>query len=179
MGQSILQRVAGGDRGAMDECVDRYGRLVRAIAARVFGQLADVDDAVQEAFAAIWMNASRFDGMRGSEHGFVAMIARQRAIDHLRRSRRASRLGYGTEPIEWFENEPPVDPEETRQEMGPVEVAFDHLSSDQQRVVRLALMHGLTREQIARHVGCPVNTVKSHFRRGLNRLRDQLCVAPG
>jgi RNA polymerase sigma-70 factor (ECF subfamily) len=161
----------------MEECIDCYGRLVRGIAGRVFTHQADADDAVQEAFAAIWMNAVRYDASRGPEHGFVAMIARQRVIDHLRRVKR--NLLHAAGSLEVHQPELTWRDEESGYDMAPVQAAFDRLKPAQQRVIRLALQHGLTREQIGRYTECSPNTVKSHMRRGLERLRDYLGATAG
>jgi len=172
--QAILDRVARGDNHAMEECFDSYGRLVRGIATRVLNQQADADDAVQEAFAAIWMMAGRFDRMRGSERGFIAMIAKQKVIDHLRRLQRSPLQRAAS--LDRHAAELPSRADDIGDDMAPIHAAFNRLNTDQQRVIRLALQHALTREQISRHTEYSVNTVKSHMRRGLQRLREHLGV---
>src|SRR5215471_13283167 len=81
---ALLTRVAGGDPGAVRDCLARYGGLVWSIARRFEGH--DAEDAVQEIFLDLWKSAARFDAGIASEPAFVAMIARRRLIDR-RRSR--------------------------------------------------------------------------------------------
>ena len=87
VGQSILERIAGGDERAVKECLDRYGNLVWSIVRRMTAP-ADAEDAVQEIFVDLWKSAGRFEPERSSEAGFIAMIARRRMIDRLRSEER-------------------------------------------------------------------------------------------
>ncbi|MCX5746449.1 MAG: sigma-70 family RNA polymerase sigma factor, partial [Proteobacteria bacterium] len=80
----LLARVAVGDRGALRECLDRYGGLVWSIARRF--EASEAEDAVQEIFVDLWKSAVRYDPEVASEPTFIAMIARRRLIDR-RRSR--------------------------------------------------------------------------------------------
>jgi RNA polymerase sigma-70 factor (ECF subfamily) len=86
--QAILQRIASGDRTAVDDCLKAYGGLVWSIARKMLRNTEEAEDAVQEIFIDIWKNAERFDASRASETTFVAMIARRRLIDKIRYSTR-------------------------------------------------------------------------------------------
>ena len=48
--EPLLTRIANGDTGAVDECIDRYGGLVWSMARRLSSSVADAEDAVQEIF---------------------------------------------------------------------------------------------------------------------------------
>src|ERR1700744_4587759 len=87
MSPSVLQRIAGGDPAAVRECIDQYGPLVWSIARRLSRTPADAEDATQEIFLDIWRSAGRFDASKGSDKVFIAMIARRRLIDCLRKTR--------------------------------------------------------------------------------------------
>lgn len=173
---SILQRVANGDAAAMPDCLETYGGLVWSIARRFLGRAEDAHDAVQEVFIAVWESAGRFNPELGSESTFVAMIARRKLIDRLRKRTREARLGdelraeatVGAEEVSTTAD-PAIkdDADKARQ-------AMEELSEGQQRVLRLAINHGLTHEQIATHTGLPLGTVKTHARRGLMRVRELL-----
>ena len=76
--------VAGGDAGAVRECLDAYGGLVWSLARRLSPGEAEAEDAVQEIFIELWSKAGRYDEGRASETTFVAMIARRRLIDRWR-----------------------------------------------------------------------------------------------
>src|SRR6202000_2241380 len=97
MTPSMLQRIASGDSAAVRECIDQYGPLVWSIARRLSRTPSDAEDATQEVFLDIWRSAGRFDASQGSDKVFIAMIARRRLIDRLRKS----------------SAEPPMDPLES------------------------------------------------------------------
>ncbi|MGE3466461.1 MAG: RNA polymerase sigma factor, partial [Pyrinomonadaceae bacterium] len=88
MTQAILQRVADGDRTAVEDCLKQYGGLVWSIARKMLRNSDEAEDAVQEIFLDVWKNAKRFDETRSSETTFIAMIARRRLIDRIRFSTR-------------------------------------------------------------------------------------------
>ena len=86
MSSSVLQPIASGDPAAVRECLDQYGALVWSLARRLSRTAADAEDATQEIFLDIWRSAGRFDASQGSDRVFIAIIARRRLIDRLRKT---------------------------------------------------------------------------------------------
>jgi RNA polymerase sigma-70 factor (ECF subfamily) len=172
--QTLLQRVAAGEMAAMQECIDEYGGLVWSLARRFCPSPAEAEDAVQEVFIAVWENAGRYDEEKGAEVTFVAMIARRRLIDRGRKYERREKLVTHLKSEQ--EGRPPgrTDDTTTGDEAERALEAMEQLSPDQQRVLRLAIHHGCTHEQIAGITELPLGTVKTHARRGLMRVRDLL-----
>jgi RNA polymerase sigma-70 factor (ECF subfamily) len=84
----LLSRVAAGDKDAVEACLTRFGNLVWSLARRFLASRADAEDAVQEIFIELWSSAARYDSSKSSETTFVAMLARRRLIDRLRKSKR-------------------------------------------------------------------------------------------
>ena len=171
----LLQRVGRGDAQAVRECLTRYTGLVWSLARRLTYTAAEAEDAVQEIFVEIWKNAGKYDPAIASETAFVAMIARRRLIDRKRRNeRRLDRQTLPeTVPGQDDQNfERPGLSEDARRAVD----AMKSLTPDQQRVLRLSIMHGLSHEKIATSTGLPMGTVKTHARRGLIRLRELLKV---
>lgn len=176
MEESILQRVANGDPGAVQACIDRYGGLVWSLARRWNRSQADAEDAVQDVFVSLWRNAERFDPDVAKEATFVAMIARRRLIDRMRKT--------GRRPTEATLNEDAAGASEpgggvsteVGEDAARAERAMSELSDSQQRVLRLSIMHGLSHERIAAATGMPLGSVKTHIRRGLIRMREILAT---
>lgn len=174
----LLQRTAQGDPVAVRECIDRYGGLVWSLARRLLFSDAEAQDAVQEVFIEIWKHAGRYDPAIASETAFVAMIARRRLIDRRRRSSRSPEresLEDHAETIAFV----PSGPAENADEIAQATTALLQLSSQQQKVLRLSIYQGLSHERIARAIGLPLGTVKTHARRGLLKLRALLEASRG
>ena len=79
-GAAILERLAGGDSGAMTELVEKFGDLIWSLARRYFGTSPIAQESVQEAFLSLWSSAGRFRPGRGSELTFVLTVARRRMV---------------------------------------------------------------------------------------------------
>lgn len=174
--RSLLQRVAAGDRAAVRECIDRFGGLVWSLARRGGFSEAESEDAVQEIFVELWRHAGRYDPGVASEAAFVAMVARRRLIDRRRRlSRRPDQHPMPESPEGTVEAG--YAGAQTSEEAGRAARAMEQLAPDQQRVLRLSIVHGLSHEKIATALGMPLGTVKTHARRGLTRVREMLGVA--
>jgi RNA polymerase sigma-70 factor (ECF subfamily) len=173
LAEAVLNRIASGDRDAVQDCLDRYGGLVWSIARKLLRNTDEAEDAVQEVFIDIWKNAGRFDPARSSETTFIAMIARRRIIDRIRRSARR----ISAEPIEEMIAEPEIAGGRTIQisvEAKQAAEALRELKPDQRRVLQLSIVHGLSHQEIADATGMPLGTVKTHARRGILQARKVL-----
>ncbi|MFO0376427.1 MAG: sigma-70 family RNA polymerase sigma factor, partial [bacterium] len=110
-----------------------------------------------------------------SEETFVAMIARRRLID---RRRRSSRRLASTEDADVGQSMAPASDNQRRfadNELAARALeAMAELRPEQQLVLRLAIMQGLSHDQIAKVTGIPLGTVKTHVRRGLIALRESM-----
>ncbi len=168
----LLVRIARNDLSAVQPCLEQHGPLVWSLARRMTSNSADAEDAVQDIFASVWRSAGRFDPTRASETAFVAMIARRRLIDRIRASRR-EREGRSFEVQ--LDALPTLGASaETCVEARRAAQLLESLPEERRRVLRLALIEGLTHAQIAERLEMPLGTVKSHARRGLAALREAL-----
>lgn len=162
-------------RVLFQHCADR----VYSVALRLLRLPEDAEEVVSDVFQQAWRDASRFDAGRGSVEAWLLKIAHSRSIDRLRR--RAAR------PDEGAELHPDQAPgaytacEETQTRMlelyesgGMLHRALSNLSAEQHRCIGLAFMEGLSHQEIAERLEWPLGTVKSHVRRGMLALRNQL-----
>lgn len=174
--ESILARIAAGDSPAVQECMDVYGGLVWSLARRFTKSAAEAEDAVQEVFLDIWKSASRFDGSRASEKTFVAMIARRRLIDLLRRSEVRPKLVPIPEHMDFADEE--HQRIEHSAELSNAERALATLRPAQRRVLLMSVYEGMSHGEIVSATGMPLGTVKSHIRRGLAEVRAAMAREP-
>jgi len=149
-------------------------------AVRVLGDRAAAEDVVQDVFLALWRDPTLFDPARGSLAGYVAMMARSRAVDRMRSQTAArsavERLGYRDEARPGVE-EGPSDAVARRDEAGRVLEAVADLPAPQRDAVLLAFGRGLSAAEIARASGVPLGTAKSRLRLGLEKARESLTEA--
>jgi len=168
----VLPRIAAGEPDAVQECIDRYGNLVWTIARRFTRSASEAEDAVQEVFIDLWKSAGRFDPGRSTEAAFVAMVARRRLIDHLRRAERRPQTteipdGYEIAGMD-------ADQVETNADAALAARALEKIKPEQRSVLMMSVYHGMTHAQIVEETGLPLGTVKSHIRRGLAEVRRLL-----
>jgi RNA polymerase sigma-70 factor, ECF subfamily len=171
--QTILQRIGSGDQNAVQECLKSYGGLVWSIARRMLRNQEDAEDAVQEIFLDVWKNAARFDPSQASETTYIAMIARRRLIDRIRHVQRR----ISADSLDDILAEPSVRTDHTVQtnvEAREAAKAMDQLRPEQQQVLQLSIVHGLSHQEISEATGMPLGTVKTHARRGLIQIRELL-----
>jgi RNA polymerase sigma-70 factor (ECF subfamily) len=152
--------------------MDVYGGLVWSLARRLSQSAADAEDATQEIFLDIWKSAARYEARLGSEAVFVTTIARRRLIDRLRaRKRRPPTEEFDEEAVA---AEPVFDPPDS----GPLAAetalaarALAQLGEAERQVLLMGIVDGMTHSEIATATGKPLGTVKTHMRRGLNKIR--------
>src|SRR5258708_9816525 len=82
---ALIARIRAGDQSAMADLYDRYAGVVYGVALRVLTSTAAAEDVVQEVFLQLWRNPQAFDSDRGRLAPWLAVIARNRAIDLLRK----------------------------------------------------------------------------------------------
>ena len=173
MAQIILKRIAAGDKTAIQDCLNNYGGLIWSLARRMSPNPDEAEDAVQEIFIDIWKNAARFDEAQASETTFVAMIARRRLIDRLRKINRQPNIDsledILVEPlnIKTPDLQMGVEAQEAAE-------AMKHLRPEQRQILHLSIVQGFSHQEIADALKMPLGTVKTHARRGLIQVREFL-----
>ncbi len=173
MAQAILKRIALGDKTAVQECLDAYGGLIWSLALRMLSNSDDAEDAVQDIFIDVWKNAARFDENQASETTFVAMIARRRLIDRIRKHKRQRNV----DSIEDLLAEPVQNLNQNVQtgvEAKEAAQAMKNLRPEQRQILHLSIVQGFSHQEISDALDMPLGTVKTHARRGLIKVREVL-----
>ena len=170
--EALVLLAARSQQGALAELYDRYGRPAYGLALRVLRDEALAEDAVQEAFLAIWRTASRFVPERGKASTWILTLVHRRAVDLVRREerRRADTLEHAPEP-----GGGAVDEEAwLRLQRERVQDALRQLPDQQREAIELAYYGGFTQSELAERLGQPLGTIKSRMFMGLARLRELL-----
>lgn len=167
----LAERFRLGDEVALREVYDRYGPLVHRVGLSCLTTHHEAEDVTQATFVAAWRGRQTYDPDRGSLAGWLLGIARRQVVDRMRVIQRERSLAAAVQQVEPAYSEVP-GPERVVDRMVVLD-ELRRLSPEQRRVVELAFFDDLTHLQIAGLTGLPLGTVKSHLRRGLDRLRTR------
>jgi RNA polymerase sigma-70 factor, ECF subfamily len=151
----------------MADLYDLYSGVVYGVALRVLGDTTAAEDVLQEIFLQLWRRPQAFNAERGRLAPWLAVIARNRAIDLLRKR-----------PPEADIDEMPVstgidleDVAARRLAIERVRYAIGQLPPEQRKALEMAFFEGLTHTEIASKTGEPLGTIKTRIRSGLMAIR--------
>ena len=167
----LLARVGERDREAFETLYGRYVRPVFGLALRRLGDRGHAEDAVQEAFAAIWRSASTYRPERGAAGGWLYTVARNAIVDRLRRKGPSA----DAELPELASTEPgPAQRAEDSDVSWRVHRALEELQPREREVIELAYWSGMSQSEVAQYLHLPLGTVKTRTRSALAHLASML-----
>ena len=175
--EALVALVARANDGALAELYDRFGHVAYGLAVRVVHDPALAEDAVQEAFLAVWRSAARFVPERAKARTWILTVVHRRAVDIVRREepRRTEPLEAAPPPsANLTEDEAWLRLQRTR-----VQEALRRLPDQQREALELAYFGGFTQAELADRLGEPLGTIKSRMFTGLARLRELLADTDG
>lgn len=167
---TLLQSIRSRRPEAMAEIYDRFSSVVYSVALRVLREPAAAEDVLQDVFIQLWRNPDAYVSKRGSLCAWLAVVARNRAIDVLRRRRPED----SAEDIVIASPTNYADLAERECMMDKVHKAMLALPQEQRQMVELAFFQGQTHTEIAEATGDPLGTVKTRIRSALLSLRKAL-----
>jgi RNA polymerase sigma-70 factor (ECF subfamily) len=177
----LLGRTGLGDRAAFAALYERTSAHLYAVVLRIQRDRGQAEDILQEVYVNVWRAARSFDAAQSQPLTWLTSIARNRAIDSLRRQQAQPRLLPGEED----EDESVYD-RVADDHPGPLELlhraadaralaeCMQGLTAPQRQSVALAFYDGLSHAEVAQQLQQPLGTVKSWVRRGLLALKDCL-----
>jgi RNA polymerase sigma factor (sigma-70 family) len=174
----LIERVATGQQSALNELYDLTVAKLFGLARLILRNSADAEEVVCDTYAQIWESATRFESGRGSVLGWMLTICRSRALDLLRQRRSRARTvdGFGREASDDCDEAGPDVLLNALQQGTSVQRAMTALTPIRRRLVTLAFLQGLSHQEIVEQTGLPMGTVKSHIRRALTVLREELKI---
>jgi RNA polymerase sigma-70 factor, ECF subfamily len=168
----LLAAVAKGDQAAFQRLYEATRAKLYGVLLRILGTPELADDVMQETYLKVWNTAGRFDPTIASPITWMVAIARNRAIDIVRRKGHAS-IEETPEAMNIAADTPaPLARREMTEELRRLLACLGKLDPEKQRIVLLAYYSGWSREQLARKLDIPVNTIKTWLRRSLLEIRE-------
>ena len=167
---ALVTAIRSGDQSAMAALYDRYSSIVYSVALRVLQNTGAAEDVLQDIFMQLWRNPGAFDASRGRMAAWLAVVARHRAIDALRRCRPENDI---EDVVVAVEHDLASDADRSRT-MDKVRGALQTMPAPQRSALEMAYFEGLTHSEIAEKTGEPLGTIKTRIRTGLLSLRRAL-----
>ena len=170
----LLRRVAARDAAAFAALYQQTSAKLYGVVARILTRGDAAADVLQEVYVRIWEKAGEFDPRRGSPLAWMATIARNRALDEVRRVRPGSLEDQpeGFEPA--ADEVDPLAARERTEGLAALIACLEKLDEEKRAVLLLAYYRGSSREALAKRFGRPVATIKTWLHRSLAQLRDCL-----
>ena len=174
----IADRLMEREEAALREVIAMYGTAVHGMARRIVAEPSFAEEVAQDTFLALWRRPGAFDPTRGSLQAFLLGVARNKAIDLVRREESLKRTKESlTAEMEGGETHAAFDVEVD--DRGEVSHALAQLSTVQREAIVLAYFGGRTYREVAEELGIPEGTAKTRLRDGLTRLRSFLLESRG
>ena len=170
----LLRRIAAADATAFAVLYKQTSSDLYGVVARIANRGDVAADCLQETYVRIWRKAYEFDPLKGSPLAWMATIARNCALDEVRRVGPASLEDMDFEPA--AQNVDPLAVRERSERLSALVDCLKALDEEKRAVVLLAYYRGLSRETLAKRFGRPVPTIKTWLHRSLAQLRD--CLEP-
>jgi RNA polymerase sigma-70 factor (ECF subfamily) len=170
---ALLRGVAAGDKTALARLYERSSAKLYGICLRLLGSEAEAEEILQETYLTVWRKAAAFDPSRASAITWLSVLARNKALDRLRRRRLTS------EPIEaaaeLADDSPTADRlAEAAEDRVRLASCLGELEERHRILIRAAFVDGATYPELAEREQVPLGTMKSWMRRSLLRLRGCL-----
>lgn len=177
----VMKRVAAYDSKALEILYNRYAPLLYTLIKKIAVEKILAEEILTEVFVIIWRRVELFDVYSGNVYTWLITLARNKAVDIVRRKNENLRMPEYTDEYEGNFIVPqlskqidPLDLVTTFTIKDSVEAALNRLTDAQQYVIYLAYYEGLTQKEIAERLNIPYPTVKSKIKIASLNLREYL-----
>lgn len=169
---ALADRLMERDESALQEVMERYGTVVLGIARRVVAERSHAEEVAQDTFIALWRRPGAFDPTRGSLQSFLVGIARNKAIDLVRKEESMRRRA--DELMSEMATRPTTTTMDRLHDVADIQAALSQLPATQRDALALAYFGGRTYREVASELGIPEGTAKTRLRDGLIKMRETM-----
>lgn len=167
----LMSRIATGDRRAFAGLYEATSAKLYGVILRILRRRDIADEVLQETYVRIWNNAVSFDPARASPITWMVTIARNRALDEVRRAVPMS-LDAAPEALEVADSGMLASERvEIASDLARLTACLDGLEPERRDIVKLAYLDGLSREELGQRFGHPPGTIKTWLHRSLKQLK--------
>jgi RNA polymerase sigma-70 factor, ECF subfamily len=177
----VMKRVAAYDSKALEILYDRYSPLLYTLIKKIAVEESLAEEILTEVFVIIWRRIELFDIYSGNVYTWLVTLARNKAVDTVRRKNENMKMPEYTKDYEinfilpsLSKQIDPLDLATTNAIKNSFEVALNKLTDAQQYVIYLAYYEGLTQIEISEKLNIPYATVKSKIKIASTNLREYL-----
>ncbi len=178
--EALVAEVARAQTEALSALYDRYSRLVYSLAFHIVSDPQAAEEITQDVFVQLWNRAATYDSAQGKLISWLASMARNRAIDELRRKSvrpEGHSAAWADDTVPEFQEDGQVEQTVAwSQEKRAIRRAIGDLPEEQRQVLALAYFEGYSHQQIATALGEPLGTVKTRLRLAIQKLRQALAT---
>lgn len=168
----VAEALAAGSAEALQVAYERWGRLIYTIAFRAVGNREDADEITQQVFVSAWTSRHLLVPSVDAMPRWLVGITRNRIADLRRAQFRLLRRvdAFATE----VRSAPSPDVDLAVIDQLTLAYELDRLGPPRDSILTMFYLEDRTQQEIAERLNMPVNTVKSHLRRGLAELRTRI-----
>lgn len=176
----VMQRVVSYDSKALEILYNRYSPLLYTLIKKIVTEKKLAEEILTEVFVIIWRKVNLFDIHSVNVYTWMVTLARNKAVDVLRRSRGNELPEYNDDYEDEFiipklsKNIDPLDVNTAMSIKDSVQAALNKLTDAQQYVIYLAYYEGFTQKEIAEKLNIPYSTVKSKIKIATGNLKEYL-----
>jgi RNA polymerase sigma-70 factor (ECF subfamily) len=169
---NLMSRITARDQAALAELYDSCSSAVYSLAYRILGNAVFAEEITQDTFLTVWTQPERWRHERGSLVGWMLTIARNAAIDRLRKEERRPLKGALDLDalLELIGSRSEMD-DPAWSDAEVLRACLEGLPTEQAQAIQLAFYQGMTHEEMAQSLRLPLGTVKTRVRLGLQKLR--------
>ncbi|MDP4174039.1 MAG: sigma-70 family RNA polymerase sigma factor [Bacteroidota bacterium] len=183
----LFRKISANDSRALETLYDRYSPLLFSLIKKIVSRDSIAEEILADVFSIIWKKVEYFNFSGGNVYSWLILLARNKAVDYIRRNRAANPLteAYDDE----YENNyiiphisssvAELDLKKAFESRSDIESSLGKLTDAQKYVIHLAFYEGYTQKEIAEKLNIPVQTIKSKLQIALNNLKDNLTHQAG